>query len=116
MQDVFDNIMLCNSCNRRTVKGEIIKEGFRIRSWRCPSCNRVWMHPADVSEYERFKELKDKNFSVKLRMVGNSYTISIPKEIITFHELKRDEFVRLALEDRERVVLYFSRMTKLIKG
>ncbi len=115
MADVFDNEMFCSSCDKKTVKGETIRDGIPIRFWKCPSCNKTWLHPADVQEYENFKKLKEKNFSVKLRMVGNSYTISIPKEIISFHEVKRDELVRLSLEDKERVTLYFSRMTKFIK-
>ncbi len=115
MADVFDNTMICDACNKKTVKGEAIKDGFKIRFWRCPSCKQVWSHPRDLEEYKKFKDLKEKDFSVKLRMVGNSYTISIPREIISFHEIKHDEFVRLAMEDRERVVLYFSRMAKLIK-
>ncbi len=113
--DVFDNIMICSFCKKKTVKEEAIKDGFRIRVWRCPSCGQTWPHPGDLQEYDKFKQLQNKNFNVKLRMVGNSYTISIPKEIIMFHELRRDELVRLALEDRERVVLYFSRMAKFIK-
>lgn len=115
MSDVFDNIMICSSCKKKTVKEETETDGFIIRVWRCPSCNQAWPHPGDMQEYEKFKHLKTKDFSVKLRMVGNSYTISIPKEIIMFHELQRDGLVRLALEDRERVVLYFSRMAKFIK-
>lgn len=115
MEDVFENTMLCNSCNRKTSKEEVIKDGFRLRVWRCPSCNKTWFHPGDLERYQDFKRLKDKNFSVKLRMVGNSYTISIPREIISFHEVQRDELVRLALEDSDKVVLYFSRMARFIK-
>ncbi len=114
MSDVFDNIMICSTCKKRTVKDETVKDGFRIRVWRCPSCNQIWSHPGDMQEYQKFKKLKSKDFAVKLRMVGNSYTISIPKEIIMFHELQRDELVRLALEDRDRIVLHFSRMAKFI--
>ncbi|MFH1210648.1 MAG: AbrB/MazE/SpoVT family DNA-binding domain-containing protein [archaeon] len=115
MADVFENTMICSSCNKKTVKGEIVQDGFKIRVWKCPSCNQVWPHPGDFHEYEKFKELKQKNFSVKLRMVGNSYAVSIPREIIEFHSMQRDELVRLAMEDRDKIVLYFSRMTKLIK-
>jgi len=115
MADVFENTMICSSCKKKTVKGEVMQDGFRVRVWKCPSCNKVWPHPGDMHEYEKFRELKNRNFNVKLRMVGNSYTISIPREIISFHEVKRDELVRLAMEDKDKVVLYFSRMTKLIK-
>lgn len=115
MSDVYNNKMICNSCNRETVKSEFVKDGFILRGWVCNSCNKRWIHPSDLEKYNNFKKLKDKEFNVKLRMVGNSYTISIPKEIILFHHIKQDELVRLSLEDKEKVVLYFSRMTKFIK-
>ncbi|MFH1332207.1 MAG: hypothetical protein ABIH63_02885 [archaeon] len=115
MADVFENIMICNSCRKKTVKGEAVKDGFVIRVWKCPSCNQTWPHPGDLEKYQNFKKIREKNFSVKLRMVGNSYTISIPREIITFHQVQRDELVRLAMEDPDKVVLYFSRMAKFIK-
>ena len=63
---------------------------------------------------QHFKDLKGKNFEVKLRMVGNSHAISIPKEIVDFmNERHRDakrqmnEMVRLCFEDFGRLSLIF---------
>ena len=59
---------------------------------------------------EHFNGIKDKKFNVKLRMVGNSHAISIPKEIVEFmyqQERAMDNMVRLCFEDMHRLSLRF---------
>ena len=54
--------------------------------------------------------LKGKTYNVKLRMVGNSHAISIPKEIVNFiHEQEKmmDDMVRLCFEDMRKLSLVF---------
>ncbi len=86
MGDIFESTILCENCNQKTSKGFIMKDGFQIRKWECNSCGKVWYHPLDTEEYKNFQKLKNKTFEVKLRMVGNSYAISIPREIIECEE------------------------------
>ena len=112
MNDLSDTIIICKECNRRTVKGILNKNGFKIRCWKCPECGETWAHPGDLKEYEDFQKIKHKEFQVKLRMVGNSYTVSIPREIVEFGEIKRDEIVKVCLDQPERVILFFSKVTK----
>lgn len=112
MKDLFDTIIICKKCNKRTEKGILHKDGFKLRCWKCPSCEEVWIHPGDLKEYKDFQELKHKKFQVKLRLVGNSYTVSIPREIVEFGEIKRDKIVRVSLDQPEKVTLFFSRVTK----
>lgn len=112
MKDLFDTIIICKDCNKRTEKSYVIKNGFKLRSWKCPSCGETWLHPADLKEYEAFQKMKQKEFQVKLRMVGNSYTVSIPKEIVEYGEINRDEIVKVSLDQPQKVTLFFSRVTK----
>ena len=58
--------------------------------------------------------MKGKNYVVKLRVVGNSHAISIPKEIVNFmNEMQKnakrhmDDMVRLCFEDFRRLSLHF---------
>ena len=54
--------------------------------------------------------LKNKEYKVKMRLVGNSYAVSIPKEIVLFmrqQERLMDEMVRLCFEDFGRLSLNF---------
>ena len=119
MPDFFDEIITCNKCGKKMVKNSIIKNGFSIRTLECKKCGKKIYHPADIQEYKRFSMLKQRPFSVKLRMVGNSYTVSIPREIINFQremhkEMKKqvnemNEFVRLCLEGPRKLSLMFEK-------
>src|SRR3989344_9395931 len=115
MKDIFETTILCDDCNQKTEKIISNKEGYRIRAWRCNSCQKVWSHPADMEEYGNFQKLHNKQFQVKLRVVGNSYTISIPREIIEFEEELRREMnsmIRLSLDSPEKISIYFSGQLK----
>jgi hypothetical protein len=117
MTDIFDNKILCKKCNKEMKKGEVIKNGFRLRILLCPNekCNEKIIHPVDEQEYHKYLNLKNKEFRVKMRLVGNSYAVSIPKEIVLFmreQEKVMDEMVRLCFEDFGRVSLNFGELIK----
>ena len=113
MKDLFDASILCNECNIKTRKNSINKEGFEIRYSECPRCNEKWYHPTDMKEYGEFKKLRNREFHVKLRMVGNSFSVTIPKEIIAFEEKftqmekEMDRMMKLSLEKPGRLRLCF---------
>ena len=91
-------------------KAQIIKNGFLFRAMVCPKCNEKIIHPSDEAEYERFTNLKNKEFHVKMRLVGNSYAVSIPKEIVSFmreQENIMNDMVRLCFEDMGKLSLNF---------
>ena len=116
MTDIFDNAILCRNCNVKMNKGEMIKNGFVSRVVVCPGCNDKIIHPADEHEYNRFINLKNKEFRVKMRLVGNSYAVSIPKEIVLFiraQEKVMDDMVRLCFEDFGRLSLNFDEAKKI---
>ena len=119
MTDVFEAKIMCKKCNREMRKGFVNKRGAELRAVRCDSCNDLIVHPADLNCLEHFKDLKGKIFNVKLRMVGNSHAISIPKEIVNFmSEMHRnarkemDDMVRLCFEDFRKLSLIFGREEK----
>ena len=67
-------------------KAQILKNNFILRAMICPDikCGEKLIHPVDEQEYNKFINLKNKEFHVKMRLVGNSYAVSIPKEIVSF--------------------------------
>ncbi|MFH1310989.1 MAG: hypothetical protein ABIH65_01130 [Nanoarchaeota archaeon] len=110
MTDIFDNTILCKKCNLKMKRAEIEKNGFILRTVICPECNEKIIHPADEQEYAKFINLKNKEFRVKMRLVGNSYAVSIPKEIVLFireQEKIMNDMVRLCFEDSGRLSLNF---------
>jgi|SRR3989344_4382657 len=113
MADIFENTILCRKCNSKMQKANITKNGFIFRAVVCPKCEEKIIHPHDADEYNRFINLKNKEFHVKMRLVGNSYTVSIPKEIVSFMNEQRkimDEMVRLCFEDFGRLSLNFDEL------
>ena len=128
MTDLFDQVVLCSECGKRMSKIVLIKNGFKIRALRCDKCQKIIHHPADIEEYKRYIQLRQKPFAVKLRMVGNSYTVSIPREIVDFHREQeqvhreqeqvhqqvhqrfakiQNEMIKMFLEDVGRISLCF---------
>ena len=98
-------------------KAKVVKNGFVFRLVVCPNkdCHEKLIHPVDEQEYLKFINLKNKEFNVKMRLVGNSYAVSIPKEIVLFmrHQEKlMNDMVRLCFEDFGRLSLNFGGLKK----
>lgn len=115
--DIFDNKILCKECGKQMDKKKISKKGFTIRAMVCPNpkCDSKIIHPIDKQEYEKYIDLRNKEFKVKMRLVGNSYAVSIPKEIVSFMNEQRkmmDEMVKLCFEDFGRLSLKFRELRK----
>jgi hypothetical protein len=110
MNDIFDNPILCKNCRKEMQKKRIEKDGFILRIVECPNCKMKIMHPANEMEYSRFNQLRNKTFRIKMRIVGNSYAVSIPREIVNFiktQEKIMDDMVRMCFDDSRRLSLFF---------
>lgn len=110
MTDIFENTILCKNCNKKMTPINVVRNGFRLRAVKCDICSNKIIHPQDLKEYENFQSLRKKSYRVKLRFVGNSYAVSIPKELIDFmgeSEKKLNEMVNLCLEEMDRISLNF---------
>jgi hypothetical protein len=108
--DLFENTIICRNCNIKMGREDVVKSGFKMRSVVCDKCDNRILHPEDVKEFENFSNLKKKNYRVKLRFVGNSYAVSIPREIVDFmneQERQRIEMVNLCFEEFGRISLNF---------
>ncbi|MBX4212222.1 hypothetical protein KW787_02070 [Candidatus Pacearchaeota archaeon] len=113
MTDIFDTTIVCKTCKKEMQPALVERSGLELRAVECPECHDTVIHPADLNSFEHFNTLKGKTFSVKLRMVGNSHAISIPKEIVDFvHEMRQvekdmDDMVKLCFEDFGRLSVRF---------
>jgi len=119
MTDIFDNTVLCKDCNLKMNKINLVKNGFCFRTLQCKKCNYKIVHPEDKIEYQNYTNLRNKHFNVKLRLVGNSYTVSIPMEIVKFiNEQNKiiDDVVRLSFERMGKLSLIFDKIYKEEKG
>jgi hypothetical protein len=91
MKDIFDAKIMCKTCNVEMKPAELDKNGYRLRMVVCDKCGDKIIHPGDLTNYNHYNDLRNKTFNVKLRMVGNSHAISIPKEIVDFFNETRRE-------------------------
>ncbi|MBI2629512.1 hypothetical protein HYW76_00255 [Candidatus Pacearchaeota archaeon] len=110
MEDLFENTVLCKNCQTKMKQAKIIRSGFELRALVCDKCENKIVHPQDEAEYNQFLNLRNKEFRVKLRLVGNSYAVSIPKEVVDFmkeQEKMFDDMVRLCFHDAKRINLMF---------
>ena len=111
MADIFQHSILCDDCNKKMEDSLASKNGFNLRIKKCGDCGKIIVHPEDRLEYENFIRLKKKEYEVKMRMVGNSYAVSIPREIVDFmkeQERMIDNMVKLSFEDAGRLRLMFN--------
>ena len=111
MADIFDNQIICKNCGKPMGNILVNKNGFNLRAVKCGKCGIAIVHPNDKAEYEEFMRLKQKEFNVKMRMVGNSYAVSIPREIVDFmhdQENMLNNMVRMCFEEAGKISLQFS--------
>ena len=117
MTDVFDAKILCKKCNHEMKPRILEKEGMQLRAIECPKCKDKIVHPADLNCLNKFNDMKDKTFNVKLRLVGNSHAVSIPKEIVDLmneqHRLMNEQHKRIRSEMNEMVKMAFEDFGKL---
>lgn len=111
MADIFDNPILCKNCGVKMKPATLVRDGFSMRALHCQKCSNKIVHPRDEQEYKEFLQLRNKTFKVKLRLVGNSYAVSIPKEIVEFlneQEKMMDDMVKLCFENTKKLNLIFN--------
>lgn len=109
--DLFEHKIVCRKCNKEMDNVKIERNGFFLRALRCSKCHEKIIHPKDESEYNHFMNLRNKQFNVKMRFVGNSYAVSIPREIVNFmkeQEKMMDNMVRLCFEEFGRISINFN--------
>ena len=110
MEDIFDHIILCSKCNKKMQPKLLTRNGFNLRTVKCEHCGKSIVHPEDKKEYEEFIKLKQKEYNVKMRMVGNSYAVSIPREIVDFMQEQENimnNMVKLCFEEAGKISLDF---------
>ncbi len=114
MMDIFDAAIVCKKCKKEMEPIVVEKSGFHLRGVKCFKCGSKIIHPADLGQLKHYNDMKGKTYKVKLRVVGNSHAVSIPKEIIDFinemhGQMNKDmnDMVRLGFEDFGKISMRF---------
>lgn len=72
-------------------------EGYRVKAWKCKTCGEEYLDSADAEFLLLLKKMKKKPLTAKVGVLGGSYIIRIPKEIVEFMGIERGEEAKIAL-------------------
>jgi len=88
MTDIFDSTILCRKCKSPMKKAKIFRNGFEFRAVICPNekCHEKIIHPLDQENYDKFKNLKNKEFN---RLIPNIIFHLSPRYLLTIIKSKR---------------------------
>src|SRR3989339_500737 len=90
-------------CGGMASRGTVKYKSYEIRGWVCAKCKKEYIHPEDSMKISKLEELKKSNPSVKIRTVGQSLVITLPKEIVDVYDLEKGEIVRLNPENLKKI-------------
>ncbi len=79
-------------------------EGFDVRGWQCKKCSRI-DYSDDINLALTIKKYRKKGAMLKLRKVGDTVVITIPKEIREALELEEGEDVKMYPLSKRKVMI-----------
>ncbi len=79
-------------------------EGFDVRGWQCKKCGRI-DYSDDMNVVLTIKKFKKAGALLKLRRVGDTIVITIPKEIREALKLREGEDVKMYPLSKKKVMI-----------
>ena len=90
-------------CGSMASKSAVKYKDYEVRGWICKKCKKEYMHPEDSIKISRLEELKKSGIKVKIRTVGQSLVITLPKELANLYGLEQGETVELSPENFRKI-------------
>ncbi|MBS3128524.1 hypothetical protein J4410_05235 [Candidatus Woesearchaeota archaeon] len=102
----FDQVKLQCSCGSRMRKMTTSLKGISVRGWECEKCHEEMIHPEDAQKVLEIEKARKKNLlTVKLRKVGKSNVITVPKIIMETEHLKEGQKFEWKKEGKKFVLI-----------
>jgi hypothetical protein len=93
-------------CGGNTEKTVIKWRNFPVRAWKCKKCGEEILHPLDAQKaLELAKAVKKGELTVKVRRVGRSLTMTIPKKLADIFNLKEGEIAEWAVKGKDEFLV-----------
>lgn len=103
--DELDKIEIVCHCGGKTKRIETSWEGFPVRAWKCGRCGEEIFHPLDAQRALTIaKAIKNKEFEVKIRKVGKSLTMTIPRRLAEMFGLKEGKIAQWGVQSDRFVI------------
>ena len=90
-------------CGHMASKSTVKHKDYEVRGWVCKKCKKEYIHPEDSIKISKLEALKKTGIKVKIRTVGQSLVITLPKELAELYELEQGEMVELTPENLRRI-------------
>lgn len=84
-------------------RSTVAYKGYEVRGWACRKCKKEYLHPDDSLKISKLEELKKAGVRVKIRTVGQSLVITLPKELAELYGLEQGETVELVPGSLRRI-------------
>lgn len=80
---------------------------IEVRGWKCRRCNEELIHPADAQKALEIERARKKHLLiVKLRRVGKSRVVTVPRPIIEAENLKEGQKLEWRFEGGKLVLMH----------
>jgi len=104
--DKLDGMKITCSCGGRTEKKITKWKGIPVRAWKCKKCGEEIIHPLDAERALIIaKAIKNKEFSVKVRRVGKSLTMTIPQKLAKFADLHEGTIANWNISSKSELIV-----------
>ncbi len=82
-------------CGGMARRSAVKYKDYEVRGWVCKKCKKEYVHPEDSLKISKLEALKKTGVKVKIRTVGQSLVITLPKELAELYGLEKGEIVGL---------------------
>jgi len=90
-------------CGAMASRCTVKYRNYEVRGWVCKKCKKEYIHPEDSLKVSKLEALKKSHLRVKIRTVGQSLVITLPKEIAELYGLEKGETVELSPENMKKI-------------
>ncbi len=104
--DQLDKIKIECSCGGKTKNIMTHWKGIPVRGWKCVKCGEEILHPLDADKAMAIaKAIENKEFSVKVRRVGKSLTMTVPSKLAKYAELHEGTIANWGINSKNELVV-----------
>ncbi len=101
----FENLKLKCECGGNMEKIKTEWKGIVVRGWKCKGCNEELINPVDAQKALEIERARKRNeLKVKLRKVGKSSVVTVPRTIIETENLKDGQKLEWSVEGKKLVL------------
>lgn len=92
-------------CGKSTDETHLNIDGFKIKAWKCESCGEEYLDSAEAQFLLMMKKMQKKPHTAKVGVLGDSYIIRIPKEIVEYMQIKKGEKAKISLAGPHEILV-----------